>query len=68
MNTNQKAVGVGRGWGENTKEEEHEETRKRNVCCTVAEHLLSLETTAQPGGTELFPLDHEIEQQCPENV
>lgn len=35
--------------------------KERSVCCTLAEYLLSLETTAHPGGNELFLLDHEID-------
>lgn len=42
--------------------------KETSVCCILAEYLLSLETTAHPGGSELFLLDHEIEHQCPENV
>lgn len=67
MNTNQKAGG---GWGREHKRKGtmRERGKERSVCCALAEHLLSLETTAHPGGNELFLLDHDIEHQCPENV
>lgn len=58
-----------KGGGKNTKEGKWEERgRERSVWCFLAEHLLSIETPAQPGENTLFLLDHETEQHCPENV
>lgn len=51
------------------KEGEREEKgEEKSVWYTLAEHLLSLQAIAHPGGNESFLLNHETEQHCPENV